>query len=97
MKRWITLSMVMLFVLPCPELTFASAKKKKKATTEVKKEPVKRQSKYDKLVKNKLCVTARGNFVTLHKVDGKLYFEIPAKYLNREQTETAYAYQVHED
>ena len=84
MKRWITLSMVMLFVLPCPELTFASAKKKKKATTEVKKEPVKRQSKYDKLVKNKLCVTARGNFVTLHKVDGKLYFEIPAKYLNRE-------------
>ena len=84
MKRWITLSMVMLFVLPCPELTFASARKKKKATTEVKKEPVKRQSKYDKLVKNKLCVTARGNFVTLHKVDGKLYFEIPAKYLNRE-------------
>ena len=84
MKKWITLSMVILFVLPCPELTYASARKKKTTVTETKKEPVKRQSKYDKLIKNKLCETSRGNFVTLHKVDGKLYFEMPVKYLNRE-------------
>jgi len=52
--------------------------------TETKKEPTKRQSKYDKLVKNKSCETARGEFVTLHKLDGKVYFEFPVKYLGRE-------------
>ena len=28
--------------------------------------------------------TVKSNFITLHKVDGKLYFEIPMKYLGRE-------------
>ena len=80
MKRWITLGMVILLVLPCAQTSFASVRKKKTVATETKKEPVKRQSKYDKLVKNKLCETAQGNFVTLHKVEGKVYFEIPVKY-----------------
>ena len=76
--------MVILLVLPCAQTSFASVRKKKTVATETKKEPVKRQSKYDKLVKNKLCETAQGNFVTLHKVEGKVYFEIPMKYLERE-------------
>ena len=84
MKRWITLGMVILLVLPCTQTSFASARKKKTVATETKKEPTKRQSKYDKLVKNKSCETARGEFVTLHKLDGKVYFEFPVKYLGRE-------------
>ena len=55
MKRWITLGMVILLVLPCTQTSFASARKKKTVATETKKEPTKRQSKYDKLVKNKSC------------------------------------------
>lgn len=41
-------------------------------------------SKYDKLFKNKTHVTATGGFMTLHKVDGKLLFEMPLKYMGRE-------------
>ncbi|MFR1243146.1 MAG: DUF5117 domain-containing protein, partial [Butyricimonas faecihominis] len=40
--------------------------------------------KYDKLFKNKAHVVAKGGFMTLHKVDGKLFFEMPLKYMGRE-------------
>lgn len=85
MKRWITFSMVLLFLLPYSGECYAWGKKKKKASaTEVKKETVKKQSKYDRLVKNKQCQTAQGEFLTLHKKDGKLYVEFPVKYLEKE-------------
>ena len=62
-------------------------KKKNKASTSqndtIKKKE--RTSKYDRaFVKDKGCVTAKGDFLTLHKSKGKLYIEMPVKYLNRE-------------
>ena len=71
----------------------AKVKKKagKKAKTEVveKKDTVKRKktSKYEKtFIKDKTCVTAKcdGGFMTVHKAKGKLYLELPVKYLGRE-------------
>ena len=59
--------------------TDASQRKKKKATdetTEVK------ESAYDKLFK-KEHVVAKG-LITLHRVDNKLYFELPLKLLNKD-------------
>ncbi|HAP18214.1 MAG TPA: hypothetical protein DCR38_10705, partial [Butyricimonas virosa] len=43
-----------------------------------------KKSAYDKLFQKESCETVKSNFITLHKVDGKLYFEIPMKYLGRE-------------
>ena len=52
-----------------------SKKKDKTEQTEAAKPPV---SKYKKTFsKEKGCVTAQGPFLTLHKVGGKLYIEIP--------------------
>ena len=59
--------------------TDASQRKKKKATdetTEVK------ESAYDKLFK-KEHVVAKG-LITLHRMDNKLYFELPLKLLNKD-------------
>lgn len=49
--------------------------------TEEKKEEKKAPSKYERLFKDKRVETARGGFITLHKTDGKVYFEFPRKYL----------------
>lgn len=49
-----------------------------------KKDDVKPLSKYEKLFKNKACITASGDFMTLHKVDGKLYAEMPLRLLGKE-------------
>lgn len=71
---------------------FAAKKKResKKSKTAVeqpavKKEPAKPVSKYDALFKGKKGYeVAKGNFLTLHKVDGKLYVEFPLKHMGRE-------------
>ena len=42
------------------------------------------QTDYDKLLNKPGKVTAKSNFITMHKLNGKLYFEIPLKYLGRE-------------
>ncbi len=82
MKKWMLVLLVGLLVLPCMRETYASGRKKKGKTTEVK--APEKKSAYDKLFKKKSCETVKSNFITLHKVDGKLYFEIPTKYLGRE-------------
>ena len=82
MKKWMLVLLVGLLVLPCTRETYASGRKKKGKTTEVK--APEKKSAYDKLFKKKSCETVKSNFITLHKVDGKLYFEIPTKYLGRE-------------
>ena len=46
--------------------------------------PKKKLSNYEKLFKGKNVVTAKSDFITLHKVGDKLYFEIPLKYMERE-------------
>ncbi|MEI3342467.1 MAG: DUF5118 domain-containing protein [Coprobacter fastidiosus] len=43
----------------------------------------KRSSKYKRTFKTKACETAKGNFLTLHWTKGKIYFEMPVKYLGR--------------
>ena len=71
------------------------AKSKKKSTKKGKVEVVekkesakpKKVSKYEKtFIKDKTCETAscEGGFMTVHKVKGKLYIELPVEYLGRE-------------
>jgi len=67
-------------------------KKKKKAKEPVKTETIKKKSKYEELFKKSGVETAKGNFVTLHKIEEKqgdkinqkIYFEYPLKYIGRE-------------
>ncbi len=69
------------------EAQFFKRKKKVQAQSEQKADSVRKAkvSTYEKMfIKDKNCETARGNFITLHKLKGKLYFEIPVKYLGRE-------------
>ena len=73
MSKWIVWSLTLLWILPTVLSVEASERKKKKKKDEVKVE----LSKYDKLFKGKNCETARGGFVTVHKVDGKVYLEYP--------------------
>ena len=44
----------------------------------------KKETKYDKLFKDKKKETASSKFITVHKCDGKLYLEVPVKYLHKE-------------
>ena len=83
MKKWMLVLFVALFVLPCSRDADAAGRKKKgknAATAKV----TEKKSAYDKLFQKESCETVKSNFITLHKVDGKLYFEIPMKYLGRE-------------
>lgn len=83
MKKWMLVLFVALFVLPYSWEADAAGRKKKgknAATAKV----TEKKSAYDKLFQKESCETVKSNFITLHKVDGKLYFEIPMKYLGRE-------------
>ena len=42
------------------------------------------KSKYDKLLKKPGVITVKGDFITMHRVGNKLYFEYPVKFLGRE-------------
>ena len=72
-------------LLSCLGISGAERKKnKKKANTEqtaLKKKP---ENKYDKLLKKAGVQTAKGDFVTVHKVGQKIYFEYPLKHMGRE-------------
>lgn len=60
-------------------------KKSESKTAETAKKPAaKSVSKYDKLFDKKGHIATTGGFMTLHLVDGKLYFELPLKYMGRE-------------
>ena len=59
--------------------------KKKDVKKDVKKpEEKKKPTEYEKLFKDKAFETVKSNFITLHKIDNKLYFEFPLTYLGRE-------------
>ncbi|WP_290540155.1 zinc-dependent metalloprotease [Alistipes sp.] len=70
-------------LLIAPASMAASKSKKKKAKTEeVNKYKV---DKYTKMfVNDKSCLSAKGPFLTLHKLKGKLYVEVPLKTIGRE-------------
>lgn len=60
-------------------------KKKKKVETEEVKPPVKKKkNKYETLMKSPGIVTAKGDFLTIHKVGQKIYLEYPLKYMGRD-------------
>lgn len=60
-----------------------SKSKKKKTKTEAVSKP--KVDKYTKMfVNDKSCETAQGPFLTLHKLKGKLYAEVPLKTIGRE-------------
>lgn len=94
MKKFIfILAMVMVVPLLGQSMAIdAKSKKKgsKKANTELTvKEPAKSKkvSKYEKtFIKDKTCVTAscEDGFMTVHKVKGKLYLELPVVNIGRE-------------
>ena len=53
-------------------------------STSDKPKKEKKETKYDKLFKDKKRDTAASKFITLHKTDGKLYLELPLKYLKQQ-------------
>ena len=64
---------------------WAKKRSKKKDKTEQSEAQKPKASKYAKTFSaEKGCVTAQGSFLTLHKVNGKLYVEIPRQFLGRE-------------
>ena len=81
MKNWSILAAVMLVVALCPYSAQGIDRKKKEVQPKTTKVVL---GKYDELFKNKAHVVAKGGFMTLHKVDGKLFFEMPLKYMGRE-------------
>ena len=80
MNKWIVWSLTLLWILPVAFSAEAVGRKKKKVPEEATVE----LSKYDKLFKGKKYETARGGFVTVHRVDGKVYLEYPLKFMGRE-------------
>ena len=79
MRKYCMLLVSLLIIYPLTGINAAERKKKEKEQKAVVK-----TSKYDKLVKKAGCVTAKGDFITLHKVGGKLYIELPVEYLGRD-------------
>ncbi|WP_292266026.1 zinc-dependent metalloprotease [Butyricimonas sp.] len=73
-------SIVFVFIFLSLSVVSAEGKgrKKKQATKEVKTE-----SAYQRFFKGKSCETKRG-LITLHKMDGKIYFELPLNLLGKE-------------
>ncbi len=88
MRRLSSFLLLLTLLVPVAGESYAVGlfkKKKKKVTTEEVKEPVKKKkSKYEKLVQTPGIVTAKGDFLTIHKVGQKVYLEYPLKYMGRD-------------
>ena len=94
MKKVLMLLVAAMLLLPAGEAEAQLIGRKKRLEKEKQEAaakaasssaPRKKETAYDKLFKNKSEVTtAQSDFITLHKVKDKLYFEIPVKYLGRE-------------
>ncbi|WP_303180079.1 zinc-dependent metalloprotease [uncultured Butyricimonas sp.] len=85
MRKWMFVLLAVMIAMPLSsDLYAASKKKKKKGATAAALPAPKKVSAYDKLLKGKNVVTSKSDFITLHKVGNKLYFEIPLKYMERE-------------
>lgn len=91
MKRLLILLLCLLTVPSFLGGDLSDARSRKKQKTEIQEKRdssvKKKVSKYDRtFVKDRTCVTARadGGFLTLHKVKGKLYIELPLSSMDRE-------------
>ncbi len=85
MKLYVMLLIVAMLV-PCLGMSGMERKKnKKKNKTEQADTVVKKTvSKYDKLLKKPDVATSKGEFITVHKMGQKIYFEYPLKNMDRE-------------
>lgn len=83
MKKWIVLFAAVMFVTSFTNIISAADKQKDKKK-EVQRSSIAKETDYDKLMKKSGRETARGGFMTLHKIGGKLYVEIPLKYCGRD-------------
>ena len=55
-----------------------------KADDDKSKSKPKKETKYDRLFKDKKTETARSKFITVHKLDNKIYLELPRTLLKKE-------------
>ena len=83
MKNFCALLLVLAMLAPAMPI-FGGERKKKKNKTEQTVPEVKKKSKYDELLKKPDVVTAKGDFVTVHKIGQKIYFEYPLEYMGRD-------------
>lgn len=84
MKRYLICLLSLLLLSGASTATFAKGRKSKKKAQMTTAAPVKKQSEYDKLFKDKKVKTSKGGIMTLHIVDDKLLVELPLKMLNRD-------------
>lgn len=84
MKKWIVLLLVSLFVMPTQGSYAFWWKKKKKNKADTTAVAPKPKSKYEKLFEGKKSETAKSDFITIHRIGGKLYFELPIRRLGEE-------------
>ena len=83
MKRYNLLVLALLVVFTAQAQTKKTKTSAKKSVSSVKKtDSVKTPTPYEKIFKNKAVKTAKG-MVTLHKIDGKVYFEFPKSLLDK--------------
>ena len=86
MKRLYVTLLVVVMLIPCLLVNGSERKKNKKKENVVQTDVEKKKnvSKYDKLLKQPGVETAKGDFMTIHKIGDKIYFEYPVKYFDRE-------------
>lgn len=87
MKKWLVLFVVGLLIFPFVNEGYGASRKRKKKKEKENTEqvaPKKKETPYEKLMKKPGRQTAEGKFITLHKIDGKLYAELPVKYMGRD-------------
>lgn len=80
MNRLLTLFALCAFTASVSAGPAGLPRKSKKEKTE---QPSKKESKYDKLMNKEGRESAKGDFLSFHKIGGKLYMEYPTKHLGR--------------
>ena len=84
MKKWTLLLVTALLVIVTANDLSAAGKKRKKEKDKTEKADTLKKTPYEKLLAKSGRETAKGEFLTLHKIEGKLYVELPLKYLGRD-------------
>ena len=78
MRKWIVPCIVWIFLGVWSVSTVSASGRKNKKKIEAQ------PGKYEKLFQGKKYTTVSGDFMTLHKMDGKLYFEMPLKWMGKD-------------
>ena len=87
MKKLYVMLLMVVMLVPCLVMTGAERKKDKKKAQTTQGDSVKKKTvvnKYDKLLKKPGVKTSKGEFITIHQVGQKVYFEYPTKNMGRE-------------